>query len=77
METETETAFGVRKGDRIRLTHMGSDPDPMKPGEEGEVIGWNNGGDPRFHQLWVKWDSGRGLSLLPGQDRWEVIERVS
>jgi hypothetical protein len=66
-------AFGVRRGDRIRLVSMGSDPDPIPSGSEGEVTGWNDGGDSRFHQVWVKWDSGRSLNLIPGADRWEVI----
>lgn len=58
----------VAKGTRIRLTQMGPDPSPLEVGETGTVEGGNAG------QLYVKWDSGRTLMLLPGVDEWEVIE---
>lgn len=57
----------VEKGKRIRLTHMGSDPDPIPVGSEGTVTGGNGA------QVYVDWDNGRGLILIPGADRWQVI----
>lgn len=61
------------KGTRIRLVSMGDDPDPITPGAEGTVIG---GAEPHGYmggQVWVTWDNGRSLNLIPGVDRWVVI----
>lgn len=57
----------VRVGQRIRLTWMGSDPDPVPVGSEGTVTGGNGA------QVYVDWDNGRSLILIPGTDRWAVI----
>jgi hypothetical protein len=46
---------------------MPDDPDPVAVGSEGAVVGGNGG------QLWVRWDSGRTLSLIVGVDRYEVL----
>lgn len=64
-------AFGLQEGDRIRLVSMQDDPDPIKPGSTGTVIGFHK--DPTFPQIWVKWDNGRGLNLIPGKDQFEII----
>lgn len=58
----------VPVGTRIRLTHMGDDPDPIEVGAIGTVTGGNAA------QLWVKWDNGRSLILLPDHDRFEVVK---
>jgi hypothetical protein len=56
-----------KQGDRVRLVSMGDDPDPIKPGAEGEVII-----PPVFFQRsWnvsVKWDNGRTLGLVVPPD---------
>lgn len=57
----------VPEGTRIRLTHMGNDPDPIPVGSEGEVIGGSG------LQLWVKWDNGRNLNLSLPEDKYEIL----
>jgi hypothetical protein len=61
----------VQKGDRIRLLHMPDDPDPIPAGSIGTVTRVTSG---PLGQVSVDWDSGRSLSLVPGVDRFEVIE---
>ena len=57
-----------QKGERVRfLRHGGHEPDPLTPGEEGTVRMSNS------MNIIVDWDSGRGLTLLPGIDVWAVI----
>lgn len=56
----------VAPGTRIRLTLMPDDPDPLPPGSLGTVTGGNGA------QMFVEWDSGRSLILIPGVDRWEI-----
>jgi hypothetical protein len=60
----------VKTGGRVRLIHMPSDPDPIRPGATGTVIAVC-GGD--FPQIQVQWDNGRSLALLPGVDDFEII----
>jgi hypothetical protein len=57
------------RGTRIRLVAMLDDPDPITPGSKGTVIS----GTPGV-QVWVSWDNGRSLNLIPGVDHWEVID---
>jgi outer membrane usher protein FimD/PapC len=57
----------VEVGKRIRLTLMVNDPDPVPIGSEGTVTGGNGA------QMYVDWDNGRSLILIPGEDRWTVI----
>jgi len=54
-------------GTRIELVSMSNDPDPVAFGTRGTVTGGNG------RQIWVEWDNGRSLMLLPGVDRWKVI----
>lgn len=56
-------------GTRIRLIDM-DDPQAVPPGTEGEVLRVDDAG-----QLMMKWDNGRSLSLIPGEDRFEVIRQ--
>lgn len=56
-------------GTRIRLIDM-DDPQAVPPGTEGEVLRVDDAG-----QLMMKWDNGRTLSLIPGEDRFEVIRQ--
>jgi len=62
----------VQKGDRIRLLHMPDDPDPILVGSTGTVTNVTTG---PLGQVSVDWDNGRSLSLVPGVDQFEVIER--
>ena len=62
----------IRTGDRIRLLDMPDDPDPIPAGSTGTVTRVTTG---PLGQVTVAWDSGRSLSLVPGVDRYEVIER--
>ena len=54
-------------GKRVRLIHM-EDPEPIPVGTEGTIVGV----DPVGYQM--EWDNGRTLGLIPGDDRWEVLE---
>jgi hypothetical protein len=58
-------------GDRIRLLAMPDDPDPIPLGSTGTVISVTTG---PFAQIEVDWDNGRTLALIPGVDRFEVID---
>jgi hypothetical protein len=51
---------------------MPDDPDPIPVGATGNIESVTEG---PLGQVHVRWDSGRSLSLIPGVDRFEVIER--
>lgn len=61
----------MKVGDRIVLTSMPQDPDPVAPGTQGTVesvsehTGWI--------QIWVAWDNGRKLALCIPPDSARVI----
>ena len=66
------TATMIRAGDRIRLLSMPDDPDPIQVGSTGTIVSVTEG---PLGQVQVKWDdSNRTLCLIPGVDRFEVIE---
>ncbi len=48
------------KGDQIRLVAMADDPDPIRAGQTGTVIGVSRHGSGRdtWHQIDVAWDDG-------------------
>lgn len=56
------------KDKRVRLTAPMNDPLPIEVGSEGVI--YNVGLDV----INVKWDNGRQLGLIIGEDEFEVIE---
>ena len=59
-------------GKRVRLVEMQEDPMPIEPGDEGTILSVDGLG-----QIHVKWDSGRSLALIPGVDKYEIINAVA
>lgn len=57
------------QGTRIRLERMDDPYAPVPPGTMGTVEYVDDG-----CQLGMKWDNGRSLSLIPGQDIFNVIQ---
>lgn len=56
------------KGSRVRLTKMGNAPHPIPPGSMGTLKYIDDVG--QFH---VKWDNGRGLALIIGEDQFQIL----
>lgn len=55
-------------GKRVRLLFMPDDPCPIEPGTIGTVDHIDDIGT-----VFIKWDNGRSLGLVPGIDSWEYI----
>ena len=55
-------------GTRIRLNSMEDPYHPILPGTEGEVDFVDDEG-----QIFMKWDNGRTLPLVPGEDSFTVL----
>ena len=57
------------EGTRICLDKMENDPFPVLPGTKGTVRFVDDAGN-----IIMKWDSGGSLSLIPGEDKFHVIQ---
>ena len=53
---------------RVVLDEMPQNPDPIMPGEQATVVGYD-----RAEHLMVSWDNGRTLNLIPGVDKFHVV----
>jgi hypothetical protein len=60
-------------GDRIEVTGVMDDPDPLPVGSRGTVMGVLNPGSI-FEQVDVEWDSRRTLMLIPHDYR--IVKKV-
>jgi hypothetical protein len=57
-----------REGARVRLVHMGSDPQPVPDGTCGTVSFVDDIGN-----IHMEWDNGRTLALIPGEDLYKYL----
>jgi hypothetical protein len=58
----------TKVGDRVRLVRCTDPYTKLQPGDEGTVTFVDDTGT-----VFVRWDSGSGLGLVPGEDAWEVV----
>ena len=56
------------KDKRIVLISM-SDPNPIESGTQGTILHVDGIG-----QIHVKWDNGRRLAVVPGEDEYIILE---
>jgi hypothetical protein len=71
----------TKVGDRIKLlSPMTNHNSTWKPVEDGMPVGLegtvtyvNFNGPREFHQISVRWDNGRSLSILPYHDQFRII----
>lgn len=55
-------------GTRIELIHMDDPYGPIEAGTQGTVEGVDDAGT-----LHMRWDNGRTLGIVPGEDQFKVI----
>jgi Domain of unknown function (DUF4314) len=55
-------------GKKIKMIQM-DDPDPILEGTVGRITGIDFLGT-----LYVEWENGRSLSVIPGEDSYEILE---
>lgn len=61
----------MKPGDRIELTHMPNDPDPIPTGSTGTVEKVTDFGP--WQQVTVDWDNGRSLHLCVPPDKVRIL----
>lgn len=66
---ETKKDPRAKEGMRIRMISMFEDPNPIPMGTEGTIDLVDDAG-----VIHVKWDDGRILGVIPGTDRYQLIE---
>lgn len=67
-QTAAMTRLNYPPGARLELISMGNDPNPVPPGTRGTVELVNSLGN-----IEMKWDNGRSLSLIPGEDSFRKL----
>jgi hypothetical protein len=55
-------------GKRVELISMVNDPHPIESGTLGTIYHYG------FGVINVKWDNGRTLGLIEGEDTYEILE---
>jgi hypothetical protein len=58
-----------KAGQRVRLVKLDDKWSQLKPGTEGMITMVDSVGTRH-----VEWESGHRLGVIPGEDRWEVLE---
>jgi ssDNA-binding Zn-finger/Zn-ribbon topoisomerase 1 len=58
------------EGKRVRLIHMDDEWTKLKEGDEGVIKFIDDAGI-----IHVNWDNGEGLGLLPGIDKYEILDQ--
>jgi len=56
------------KGKRVLLIKMDDELSNLEPGDGGTIISEDDIGN-----IYVRWDNGSGLSLVPGEDEYRII----
>ena len=59
----------TKVGDRVELVSTTDPYTSLKPGDQGTVFSIDALGT-----VHIKWDNGSNLGLVPGVDKWRVIE---
>lgn len=60
--------MSTRPGQRVRLVRTDDPYTRLRPGDEGTITMLDSWGT-----VHVRWDSGSGLGLVPGEDEWETL----
>lgn len=63
----------MNKGDRIKLTYTDDQYTKLVAGDEGTVVRTRKDAFGDGMILDVDWDSGSTMSLIEGEDQWEVL----
>lgn len=58
-----------KKGTRIECISMDDPYHPIEPGTKGTVVAVDDIGT-----IHMKWDNGRTLGLVPGEDQFKIIK---
>lgn len=58
-----------KKGTRIECIYMDDPYHPIAPGTKGTVVAVDDMGT-----IHMKWDNGRTLGLVPGEDQFKIIK---